>query len=107
MSLTRLSQPQIGLYQNFFFLLRYFKIYLQVRLAEENGAAGLLFYPDPEDFTTMGAPGYPDSWDLPRTGVPRGTITNVKGDPLTPSLPSTGWYFYTGSLKYYQDTGGQ
>lgn len=59
-------------------------------MATENGAFGLLLYPDPEDVTTAGSTGYPDSWDLPSVGIPRGTLTNVKGDPLTPRLPATG-----------------
>ena len=48
-----------------------------------------MLYPDPQDYSAPDAPGYPDSWDLPRSAIPRGTITNVKGDPLTPKLPAT------------------
>lgn len=80
-----------------------------MRLATENGAVGLLLYPDPEDFTTLGSPGYPNAWDLPPIGIPRGTLTNVKGDPLTPRLPATGseriLLLYS-RFSIYQTSGG-
>ena len=34
--------------------------------------------------------GYPDDWALPEHAMRRGSLLNVKGDPLTPGWPSTG-----------------
>lgn len=47
-------------------------------------------YGDPEDFGETNVTGYPHSWDLPASAIPRGNIVNVKGDPLTPLYPSIG-----------------
>ena len=62
---------------------------LQVKRAEERGAIGVVLYSDPDDYiaanvTTV----YPDSWWIPPSAAPRGSILRGTGDPLTPGYPA-------------------
>lgn len=62
---------------------------IQVENAEKCGAAGVLLYSDPADYSPDGMDNtFPRTWWLPGTGTQRGTIGLVDGDPLTPGLPS-------------------
>ena len=62
---------------------------LQVRIAERYGAKAALIYNDPADYAPEGvSKTYPDDWWLPDSGVQRGSILRVPGDPLTPLLPA-------------------
>ncbi|XP_071954783.1 N-acetylated-alpha-linked acidic dipeptidase 2-like [Antedon mediterranea] len=58
----------------------------KVKNAEEYGAAGLILYPDPEDYSSWES--YPNGTGLPSTAAPRGSILSELGDPLTPGYPS-------------------
>lgn len=64
---------------------------MQVRLAEEQGAAGVIMYADPGDYIAPWASDYyPDSIWIPATATSRGSIFMGTGDPLTPGYPSIG-----------------
>ncbi len=61
-------------------------------LAQENGAAGVLFYSDPMDDGYFRGDIYPNGPWRPATGVQRGTVEfgfEHPGDPTTPGWPST------------------
>ena len=50
---------------------------------------GAILYNDPADYARDGTDKvYPEYVWLPKTGVQRGSILKVRGDPLTPGLPS-------------------
>lgn len=62
---------------------------LQVKNAEDCGAAGVILYNDPADYASDGPDKvYPNYIWLPKTGVQSGSIATNPGDPLTPGLPS-------------------
>lgn len=62
---------------------------MQVRLAEEHGAVGVIMYADPGDYIAPWATDYyPDSIWIPPTATSRGSIFMGTGDPLTPGYPS-------------------
>ena len=62
---------------------------IKVQNAETCGAAGVLLYSDPADYSPAGMKNtFPKTWWLPGTGTQRGTISFADGDPLTPLLPS-------------------
>jgi len=64
---------------------------LQVTLAAKYGAKAAILYSDPYDSSSpTDNSSYPDSWWLPSTGVQRGTVKGVDGDPTTPMYPSLG-----------------
>ncbi|XP_028396937.1 glutamate carboxypeptidase 2-like [Dendronephthya gigantea] len=72
-------------------IMRYGKIYRgdKVKNAEDCGAVGVILYNDPADFAPEGQDKvYPNYIWLPKTGVQRGGIGTIRGDPLTPGLPS-------------------
>ncbi|KAK3702732.1 hypothetical protein RRG08_042717 [Elysia crispata] len=63
----------------------------KVDIAQTNGAAGILMYTDPAEFTGMKGGDdrvYPSTWWLPPDGVQRGTVFTGEGDPLTPGYPA-------------------
>nr|XP_022328754.1 N-acetylated-alpha-linked acidic dipeptidase 2-like [Crassostrea virginica] len=73
-------------------IARYGKIFRgdKVRLASRYGAAGIILFSDPMDYSYGdNAKVYPDDWWLPDTGTQRGTTFMGKGDPLTPGYPAT------------------
>ena len=63
---------------------------MQVKLAEEHGATGVILYSDPEQVTRAGDDVYPNNLYLPDWAAQRGTVGTQMGDPLTPGLPSIG-----------------
>ena len=66
-----------------------YSLYIQAKTVHEKGAIGILFYPEPQDFTSTGdSRVYPDSWWLPPTGVVSGSLFTGDGDPLTPGYPA-------------------
>ncbi|KAL9983852.1 hypothetical protein ACROYT_G006093 [Oculina patagonica] len=72
-------------------IMRYGKIFRgnKVQNAEACGAAGVLLYSDPADYSPEGMNNtFPKTWWLPGTGTQRGNIWMSDGDPLTPLLPS-------------------
>ncbi|KAL9983851.1 hypothetical protein ACROYT_G006092 [Oculina patagonica] len=72
-------------------IMRYGKIFRgnKVQNAEACGAAGVLLYSDPADYSPEGMNNtFPKTWWLPGTGTQRGTIGRTNGDPLTPLLPA-------------------
>ena len=65
----------------------------QAKQAANFGCVGLILYTDPSSYTLGGGGVYPDYWDMPPTGVQRGTIKSSGtglGDPLTPGYPAIG-----------------
>ena len=61
----------------------------KVKNAQKCGAAGVLLYSDPADYSPEDMNNtFPKTWWLPGTGTQRGTISFADGDPLTPLLPS-------------------
>eukprot|EP00850_Spirogloea_muscicola_P007188 SM000036S13232 [mRNA] locus=s36:38575:43897:- [translate_table: standard] len=71
---------------------RYGKIFRgdKVANAAKFGAAAVLIYSDPENYSANGTEGYyPESRWLPASGVQRGSVFEFKGDPMTPGWPST------------------
>lgn len=62
---------------------------IKAREAEKHGAAGLLIYSDPQDDGFVAGDVYPDGPMRNSSGVQRGSILNVDGDPSTPGYPST------------------
>lgn len=55
----------------------------------------MIFFSDPFDYASPGeTTAYPDSWWLPGTGVQRGTVKVVSGDPTTYMYPSLGKSLY-------------
>ena len=68
-------------------------LFLQARIAANEGVVGLILYTDPIDYSPEGVENtYPKSWWLPPSGVERGTLLpNLEeGDPLTPGYPARG-----------------
>ena len=62
---------------------------VQIDLAAECGAEGAILYNDPADSAPEGEnKAYPNTWWLPPSGVQRGNLRAVKGDPLTPEVPA-------------------
>ena len=52
-----------------------------------------MIYSDPEDYApSYGPPVFPGGPMLPSTGLQRGSVMVIDGDPLTPGLPSIGKY---------------
>jgi N-acetylated-alpha-linked acidic dipeptidase len=62
---------------------------IKAREAERHGAIGLLMYSDPADDGYVRGDVYPGGPFRPEFGVQRGSIKNGRGDPSTPSWPST------------------
>jgi N-acetylated-alpha-linked acidic dipeptidase len=63
----------------------------KVQNAYENGCVGAIIYSDPVDVAPEGTDSanvYPNKQWLPGTGMQRGSLKLVKGDPETPSWPS-------------------
>ncbi|KAK7082606.1 hypothetical protein SK128_027057 [Halocaridina rubra] len=73
-------------------LLRHGKLHPGSKLhnAEQAGAAGVLFYPDPADIqgSRGGGSPYPNGTGLPDDGVIWKSLNTLPGDPATPFLPS-------------------
>nr|QHX41452.1 N-acetylated-alpha-linked acidic dipeptidase [Halisarca dujardinii]QIZ30868.1 N-acetylated-alpha-linked acidic dipeptidase [Halisarca dujardinii] len=72
-------------------LARYGQIFRgsKALVAQQNGCLGLVIYSDPIDYgPKKGFPAYPNGWSLPETGLQRGTVMLMDGDPLTPLHPS-------------------
>lgn len=64
---------------------------VKARVAEENGAVGLIIYSDPRDDGYHAGETYPDGPYRPASGVQRGSVLyifNYPGDPTTPDGPS-------------------
>jgi Predicted aminopeptidases len=62
---------------------------IKAREAEKHGAVGLLIYSDPQDDGYVVGDVYPDGPMRNSSGVQRGSILNVDGDPSTPGYGST------------------
>ncbi len=62
---------------------------IKAREAEKHGAAALFIYSDPADDGYARGDVYPEGPMRPPSGVQRGSILNVDGDPSTPGYPST------------------
>lgn len=65
---------------------------VKARVAEENGAAGLLIYSDPRDDGYMAGDVFPKGPYRPPSGVQRGSVQYLfvyPGDPQTPGYAST------------------
>jgi len=64
---------------------------VKAKVAEENQAAALIIYSDPEDDGYHGGDTYPDGPWRPASGVQRGSVLYIfhyPGDPTTPDGPS-------------------
>jgi len=62
---------------------------IKAREAEKHGAVALIIYSDPQDDGYVRGDVYPDGPMRPASGVQRGSVLNVDGDPSTPGYPST------------------
>ena len=62
---------------------------IKAREAEKHGASALLIYSDPQEDGYMRGDVYPDGPMRNRSGVQRGSVMNVDGDPATPGYAST------------------
>ncbi len=62
---------------------------IKAREAEQRGAAGLILFSDPADDGYVRGDVYPEGPFRPEFGVQRGSIKNGRGDPSTPTTPST------------------
>jgi N-acetylated-alpha-linked acidic dipeptidase len=65
---------------------------VKAKVAEENGAAGLLLFSDPADDGYVAGDPYPRGPWRPVSGIQRGSVYYgffYPGDPLTPGTPST------------------
>jgi N-acetylated-alpha-linked acidic dipeptidase len=62
---------------------------IKAREAEKHGAIALLIYSDPQDDGYVRGDVYPKGPMRNASGVQRGSILNVDGDPSTPGYPST------------------
>jgi N-acetylated-alpha-linked acidic dipeptidase len=71
---------------------------IKAREAEKHGAVGLLIYSDPQDDGFVVGDVYPNGPMRNSSGVQRGSILNVDGDPSTPGYPST-----SGALRLTPD----
>ncbi|KAG0725840.1 N-acetylated-alpha-linked acidic dipeptidase 2 [Chionoecetes opilio] len=59
------------------------------KMAEDQGARGLLLFSDPSDYAPEGPDFvYPHSYFMPPSAAPFGTTKLVDGDPLTPFYPA-------------------
>ncbi len=77
---------------------------LQVLNAQECGAAGVILYGDPAEYTHHSKQLYPETQWLPGWAVQRGTVSPVTGDLLTPHLPAIGTVFkQTDQNKLFED----
>jgi N-acetylated-alpha-linked acidic dipeptidase len=59
--------------------------------AQQQGAVGILMYPDPRDASSAGGQPSPSAWTGPESRIERGSVAYdflVPGDPLTPGWPS-------------------
>ena len=61
---------------------------IKAREAEKHGAIALIIYSDPQDDGYVRGDVYPEGPMRASTGVQRGSILNVDGDPSTPGYPS-------------------
>jgi N-acetylated-alpha-linked acidic dipeptidase len=64
---------------------------VKAKVAEENGAVGLIIYSDPADDGYVKGDVYPDGPWRPETSAQRGSVMYIfqyPGDPLTPGTPS-------------------
>ncbi|MDE3052252.1 MAG: M20/M25/M40 family metallo-hydrolase [Gemmatimonadota bacterium] len=62
---------------------------IKAREAEKHGAAALIIYSDPQDDGYVRGDVYPAGPMRSSSGVQRGSVLNVDGDPSTPGWPST------------------
>ena len=74
-------------------LVRFGRLYRgnKVENAFNNGCSGVIIYSDPVDVAAEGTEPenvYPNKPWLPGTGMQRGSLKLVKGDPETPHWPS-------------------
>ena len=60
----------------------------KVTFAAQFGCAGVIIYSDPADYNKGPEAPFPESWWLPSTGVQRGAMFALNGDPVTPGYPS-------------------
>jgi hypothetical protein len=66
---------------------------LKVGFAEFYKASAVLLFSDPENVAPNNTQYvYPQGEFLPNTGVQRGSVALIDGDPLTPNYPSTGYF---------------
>ncbi|XP_068200575.1 putative N-acetylated-alpha-linked acidic dipeptidase [Palaemon carinicauda] len=73
-------------------IARYGKIFRAniAEMAEARGAIGVVLFSDPLDYAPEGSDFvYPNSYFMPPSAAPFGTVKLVDGDPLTPFYPAT------------------
>ncbi|XP_064116822.1 LOW QUALITY PROTEIN: N-acetylated-alpha-linked acidic dipeptidase 2-like [Macrobrachium nipponense] len=73
-------------------IARYGKIFRAniAEIAEARGAVGVVLFSDPIDYSPEGSSFvYPNSYFMPPSAAPFGTVKLVDGDPLTPFYPAT------------------
>ena len=64
--------------------------FLQISIAHQFGAIGVILYSDPADYTDKNEDSrvFPDNVWLPPTAAQRGTVFTGDGDPLSPGFPA-------------------
>ena len=72
----------------------------QLDNAHLNGAVGVLFYSDPQQFNPNGIGAqFPKGWELPDSAVRVGTLLERPGDPLSREFPSKQGFYRTEASK--------
>ena len=73
-----------------------------MRKAQDRRAAGCLLFSDPREWNPSGKSAqYPNGWELPDTGIQRGTISQRQGDALSSEYPSKRKIFLCSNLLMY------
>ncbi len=75
--------------------------------AQYFGAAGAILYNDPFDYAPFGTTEdqvYDQKWYMPPSGAQRGSTYTSSGDPLTPTYPSKGFYYFLVMRQYHVHT---
>jgi len=72
----------------------------KVNNAQVRGAAGCILFSDPEQWNPSGKSAqYPNGWELPDTGIQRGTIVRRQGDALSREYPSKEGFYRANPKK--------
>ena len=72
----------------------------QLDYAHLNGAIGVIFYSDPQQFNPNGKGAqFPKGWELPDSAMHIGTLIERPGDPLTREFPSKQGFYRTDVSK--------
>ncbi|CAK9301359.1 unnamed protein product [Gordionus sp. m RMFG-2023] len=65
----------------------------KVKHAETFNLSGIILYSDPRDSAPHSGNVFPNSWWMPDSGVQRGTVYDMNGDPLTIGYPANTYMY--------------